>query len=96
MVDDTWVRLTLSYSHLQCLKRKCGVDAGGDSIANYPPGVGIQYRRQIDKTSSDADISDVGNLYLIQPIDNHFLDEIGIPGKAARRSLSRINRSTFL
>lgn len=70
----------------------------------------IQNGCQVYKASPDTDICDVGQQYLVQMADSHPFGKIGMPGEAAAaigslhllclarhsRSLSRINRSTFL
>ena len=82
VMDDARARSPLGYGHSQCLQRQHSINPGGNSIANYPPRAGIEYRCQLDKASSNPDVGDIGNPHLIQPIDNHTLGKIGVSWEA--------------
>ena len=88
-----------------------GASADRYSMPDNPAGKGIRNGCQVDKASSDTDVSDVGKPYLVQMADSHPFDNIGMPGEAVAaigslrpltcltrhsRSLSLINCSTFL
>ena len=79
MMDDTWPRLTYSHSHPEGFPGQRSIQSGRDSITNHPPRKGIQYRCQIDKAGLDTDVGDISQPHLVQAVNNHPFDEVGIP-----------------
>src|SRR5215467_3987454 len=73
-------------SHPQCHQAQFRVDAPGDGPTDDSPRVQVHDRRQIDKTGTDADVSDVGDPDLINRSDLTVLDPVGMD----RQSVSRI------
>jgi len=51
-------------------------------MPDNPAEKAIRNGCQVDKASSDTDICDVGQPYLVQPADSHPFDKIGVPGEA--------------
>jgi len=77
-MDDTWPWLTYSYGHAESLQGQFGIESGGGSIANHLLGAGVQHRCQLDKASPNTDVGDISQPHLVQPVDKHPLDEIGV------------------
>jgi hypothetical protein len=53
--------------------------AHGNTIANYLPGISVQYGRKIYEACTNADIGDIGKPQPVQVVDERPLDDIGIP-----------------
>jgi hypothetical protein len=65
VMDGTETRLPSGYRHPECLKGQGGIQTQGNVIANHLTGTSVQYRRQINKASSDANVGDIGNPHLV-------------------------------